>query len=262
MTKICTKCRIEKSLSSFSRCRKGRASRCKSCINLYAAAYRAANKEKIKKKQAKYYLIHRDFLNQCCRVYSVTHKDTLRKTKKIYADANKDKKEKYRNSSALYKTYACQISFAEQVFESEGGLLLVPCTYCGKLYTPRVRDIGSRVAALNGKVRGECRLYCSGACKQACPSYNQEKFWKSQKKATSREVSAHFRQLVLERDNWICQRCGAGIEAGLHVHHIEGAVQQPGIANDLENGITLCKECHKYVHSQDGCRYHDLKCSD
>ena len=80
------------------------------------------------------------------------------------------------------------------------------------------------------------------------------------KPATSREVDVHFRQLVLERDDWTCQRCGAGTEKQLHVHHIEGVVQQPGMANDLENGITLCKECHKFVHSQEGCHYTDLKC--
>lgn len=85
-------------------------------------------------------------------------------------------------------------------------------------------------------------------------------YWKSQKLATSREVSAQFRWLVLNRDNWMCQRCGVGVENELHVHHIEGVVQQPSMANDLENGITLCKKCHRWAHSQEGCKYFDLKC--
>ena len=32
------------------------------------------------------------------------------------------------------------------------------------------------------------------------------------------------------------------------------------VSNDPDNCITLCKKCHKEIHSQDGCRYVDLQC--
>jgi 5-methylcytosine-specific restriction endonuclease McrA len=32
------------------------------------------------------------------------------------------------------------------------------------------------------------------------------------------------------------------------------------MANDPDNCITLCKDCHKQVHSREGCKYSDLKC--
>jgi 5-methylcytosine-specific restriction endonuclease McrA len=118
-----------------------------------------------------------------------------------------------------------------------------------------------RIGCLYGKHSGEGRIYCSLACKQACPSYKQKTKWKSNKSATSREVNAYFRQLVLKKDNWTCQRCSKGTEAELHVHHIEGVTQNPHLANDLENGITLCKACHRFVHTQDGCKYHELRCA-
>jgi hypothetical protein len=200
-------------------------------------------------------------IRRVCTYYSV-NKEEITEYHRKYRLTNKDKIVEYFNGFASYEIYAPQLGFAETVTMGSVGELLVPCTYCGKNHSPTIQAALNRIMSLNGKARGERRFYCSDACKQACPSYNQERYWKKQKPATSREVSAYFRQLVLKRDNWICQRCGAGVEAELHVHHIEGAVQQPGMANDLENGITLCKECHKYAHSQDGCRYHELRCPE
>lgn len=40
----------------------------------------------------------------------------------------------------------------------------------------------------------------------------------------------------------------------------KGGAQNKILANDIDNCITLCKECHKLVHKQHGCRYVDLKC--
>jgi hypothetical protein len=34
------------------------------------------------------------------------------------------------------------------------------------------------------------------------------------------------------------------------------------MANDPDNCITLCKECHKRIHSQEGCNHNDLKCKE
>jgi hypothetical protein len=75
---------------------------------------------------------------------------------------------------------------------------------------------------------GECRLYCSENCKQACPTYWQQKYPKGFKHVTSREVNPYLRQMVLERDNWTCQICGkTSKEAQLHVHHMDPVAQNP-----------------------------------
>jgi len=61
-----------------------------------------------------------------------------------------------------------------------------------------------------------------------------------------------WRSKVFERDNWICQTCGARSEAGkpiyLEAHHIKNWAKYPESRYEISNGITLCRECHKLVH--------------
>lgn len=140
-------------------------------------------------------------------------------------------------------------------------VLEVKCAYCGQWFSPTSVTVNARIAAINKMNHGECRLYCSDNCKQSCPTYKQRTYPKGFKHATSREVSTYLRQMVLERDGWICQICGNTIEkAPLHVHHMDPVVQNPLFQNDMDSCITLCKSCHKKVHRQYGCRYVDLQC--
>lgn len=56
---------------------------------------------------------------------------------------------------------------------------------------------------------------------------------------------------VLERDNYICQKCGIGFkEKGImQVHHIKSVSKYPSLVLDIANGITLCKNCHRKTES-------------
>ena len=58
-------------------------------------------------------------------------------------------------------------------------------------------------------------------------------------------------QAVFNRDDYICQCCS---ERGgkLHAHHLESYSDNPQLRITLENGITLCKKCHKDFHHQYG----------
>jgi len=114
---------------------------------------------------------------------------------------------------------------------------------------------------LSGKGRGECRIYCSEECKEACPTYRKRLHQEGQNTGSSTEVSPVFRQMVLERDKWTCQKCEAHkdeLYVPLHVHHIVPKKISPVEQNDVENGITLCQDCHESVHKLDGCGYHYL----
>ena len=59
-----------------------------------------------------------------------------------------------------------------------------------------------------------------------------------------------WRNAVFVRDNYTCQCCGARNKSGngksvyLHAHHLEGFANNPDLRFDVNNGVTLCRECH------------------
>ena len=57
-----------------------------------------------------------------------------------------------------------------------------------------------------------------------------------------------WREAVFSRDNWICQECcvRGGI---LHPHHIKSFALFPELRFAIDNGITLCVECHKKTNN-------------
>jgi len=158
---------------------------------------------------------------------------------------------------ASYSTYGNRLSKYEDVRKQKDlDVLETKCVYCGKWFAPTRHNVKSRLIAINNI--GGRHLYCSDECKDNCPTYRQYKYPKGFKKGTSREVSTYLRKLCFERDNWECQKCEA--ITNLHCHHINGYAQNKILANDIDNVITLCKNCHKEIHSKIGCRYADLKC--
>lgn len=62
-----------------------------------------------------------------------------------------------------------------------------------------------------------------------------------------------WRTSVFERDNYTCQRC---LKRGtiLHPHHIENFSSNIEKRFDIENGITLCKLCHRKFHKRYGIK--------
>jgi 5-methylcytosine-specific restriction endonuclease McrA len=58
-----------------------------------------------------------------------------------------------------------------------------------------------------------------------------------------------WRESVFARDNWICQKCndrGSKIQA----HHIQNFAQYSELRFAIDNGITLCRECHILFHKK------------
>lgn len=168
----------------------------------------------------------------------------------------------------LFDTFAPKLDYVEDVkliVKNSFRRLGVKCAYCGGWFTPTLFAVRSRLVTLKqdpkGRTYGECRFYCSENCKLACPTYGRQKYPKGFKHASSREVDPYLRKIVLERDNWTCQICGKTIKDGqLHCHHMDPVAQNPMFQNDINSCITLCKGCHKMVHSRIGCRYIDLVC--
>ena len=189
------------------------------------------------------------------------NRDQVNAASRRWYEENPGRKKELVQKPALFSTYAHQLTIAESPMETLDGYVLAKCTYCGKYFLPPVKALQLRILCLKGVQDGEGRLYCSDNCRDACPIFKRQKWPKGFKPATSREVDPLIRQMCLARDNYTCQRCNkTNDEIEIHSHHIEGAVQQPMLANDVDNTITLCKPCHIWVHQQPGCTNYDLQC--
>ena len=173
-----------------------------------------------------------------------------------FKDGKNEYLKKYRRLNAFYNSYAKKIDWCEEVRENSDGYLEVRCDYCGKWFIPTNMEVQNRMSATQNVNGGEKRFYCSKECKSLCPIFNQQYYYKGKENKNVREVQPQVRHLVLERDGYTCQKCGS-IEY-LHCHHIYPVATNPLESADIDNCITLCKNCHKKVHQKDGCKYREL----
>lgn len=60
-----------------------------------------------------------------------------------------------------------------------------------------------------------------------------------------------WRMSVFERDNFTCQKCGQ-VGYDLNAHHIKNYADNEDCRTDIDNGTTLCEECHRLFHSTYG----------
>ncbi len=59
-------------------------------------------------------------------------------------------------------------------------------------------------------------------------------------------VRENFRQVCLKRDNYKCRVCNykPEFDEELDVHHVVDRTEMPNGGYVLENGISLCADCH------------------
>lgn len=62
-----------------------------------------------------------------------------------------------------------------------------------------------------------------------------------------------WRGAVFSRDNYTCQKC-KDKGGKLNAHHIMSFAQYPELRFAIDNGITLCKQCHQKFHKTYGYR--------
>ena len=82
-------------------------------------------------------------------------------------------------------------------------------------------------------------------------AFDNEKFpWEmSNKDYRQSKQYRDWRTSVFERDGYKCQICGQ-VGGSLNAHHIKTFKDYPSLRFDIDNGITLCEECHREVHRQ------------
>ena len=53
-----------------------------------------------------------------------------------------------------------------------------------------------------------------------------------------------------DRDDFTCQSCGDNRGGNLAVHHIKFWADYPELRFVLDNGLTVCRDCHKVIHEK------------
>lgn len=75
-------------------------------------------------------------------------------------------------------------------------------------------------------------------------------FWKGGTSTERELIGAWTREIapqVHAKFNYICQRCS--VRGGvLHAHHLTPVFADESLAYEFGNLVTLCKECHEYIH--------------
>jgi hypothetical protein len=161
------------------------------------------------------------------------------------------------NNIPKYDLYVSQLEPYEACRKNseDENILEVTCAYCGKWFIPTRSTVRNRVQGIAG--HDTHRFYCSKECKVECPLYGRKSTYKGTKSRGSREVQPELRQLVFARDKHECQKCGS--VKSLHCHHVDPVKTNPIESADIDVCITLCKSCHKWIHTQiKGCKYHEL----
>ena len=58
-----------------------------------------------------------------------------------------------------------------------------------------------------------------------------------------------WRQEVRRRDGNACRICG--VQRNLHIHHIKPLEKYPRFGTELDNGVTLCGNCHTFLNGKE-----------
>ena len=180
------------------------------------------------------------------------------------------KKLYYQDNIPVYNTYAPQLEWCEEVRRNkeDPNILEVRCFRCDEWYIPSLHNTNNRIRYVKGNSKWESHFYCSKECKNSCSIFNKHINTIMKEDAVragrlpwlelGREVQSELRQMVLERDEYKCAKCGDS--NNLQCHHILPVSIEPLLSADIDNCITLCKECHVKVHKEiDGCGYNQLR---
>lgn len=152
-----------------------------------------------------------------------------------------------------YKKYYCSKKCYMNAKERTeiNGKIEISCSYCGnkfKIYRSKkelVKDIYCSM---------KCRNIHQGLLYRGAnhPSFNPD--LTEEERITNRKYTDYYlwRNKVYERDNYTCQ-CGEDSKGGnLVAHHILSYRSNKKAQILLDNGITLCKKCHKLFHDNFG----------
>lgn len=161
-------------------------------------------------------------------------------------------KHHYDNSVRDYCSYECANKGHSKflVGKNNPGFLntYTNCSYCGK-----------RIYRKKSVLEKHKDFFCSTECQgnwlsennrgKDNPRYNPNLTDEERENERSIEGYAQWRIAVYERDNYTCQICNDDKGGNLNAHHLNSYKWDKANRTNVDNGITLCEECHKEYHS-------------
>jgi 5-methylcytosine-specific restriction endonuclease McrA len=115
--------------------------------------------------------------------------------------------------------------------------------------------VSLRTSYLKSKYKDRC---CGCLCKgRGMPTKgNRHWNWKGGISSENRNIRNSldyrlWRTSIFERDNYTCQECGA-YGGKLNAHHIKSFADFPEERFNMDNGITLCDDCHEKTENYRG----------
>ena len=231
--------------------------------------YRKNNKERDKQTKKEWEENNKEYIKQLKKEWNENNKNWKKQQRNQYYVNNKNwerQREKVYQQFPLKYNSVCklrkEIELYEEIRQSVNDNVEIKCVNCENWFEPTKGQIKRRLNAIDGKLKGEHKLYCSDECKESCPVYNQKKYPKHNKPYLDREAQPELSKMVLERDEYTCIKCQRHqSKAELHCHHIDGIQWNPIESADMDTCTTLCKDCHKEVHQEKECTYSDMRCS-
>jgi len=113
------------------------------------------------------------------------------------------------------------------------------CDYCGDIFK-----------SIPSHRQGEY-TFCNKECSSNWVSENRRgESHPLYSEGGSKGFTKSERLKIFERDNFTCQDCGDDIGGNLNAHHIIPVSESEELSNDVDNGITLCIECHANRHDE------------
>ena len=261
-------------ISNFNKERRrsdGLSNICKDCQRKKNQIFRESNPEY--GKQA--YQNNKEHHNELTKLWYTDHKGDEEKNKRHqYYLKNLDhiqkKSKDWAEDCAKYDSYAKKIQLYRECRRSEENpdLLEIKCYNhkCENWFAPKNKDIRRYLQSINGKTHGVNELYCCEECKKSCPVFNykgRQIDFENDRCERKNNMQSELHEMVLQLDNYTCQMCGNSLEEfpdlNLVCHHIKPMATDLMLASDVDNCITLCKECHGKVHALPGCSLVELQ---
>lgn len=152
-------------------------------------------------------------------------------------------------------------------YENKRRRTIINCEHCNKEVEVKTFDIKrgkgrfcskrcsclANVNVISKRFKGKKQSYESRKKRSEATKGEKGHNWQGGKKSESMVIRSSFemkewRTAVFERDDFTCQLCG---ERGgrLNAHHIFSFAEYPDDRFVVDNGSTLCKDCHDIMSS-------------